>query len=100
MPSPAPTAAPTADAAPAAASPADRLHAHVHGLLCERENLLPGQFRTVASPVRRGGAACGTQFTLLGPRSVRLTAVHDAARGLLFVFDAAGRRVEKRAARV
>ena len=73
------------------------LHERVHALLCERENLLPDLFRTVAAPVKRRGKPVGTQFTLLGPRAVRLTAVHDATRGTLFVFDATGKRVDKRA---
>ena len=72
------------------------LHAHVHETLCGRENLLTEQFRTVAAPLTRGGKACGCQYTLLGPRSVRLTAVWDAAKNCLFLFDATGARVEKR----
>ena len=72
------------------------LHAHVHETLCARENLLADQFRTVAAPLTRGGRPCGCQYTLLGPRSVRLSAVWDAGKNCLFLFDAAGVRVEKR----
>ena len=83
----APTAPPT--------TPAE-LHAYVHDALCERENLLADQFRTVAAPLTRAGRACGCQYTLLGPRSVRLSAVWDAGKNCLFLFDATGARVEKR----
>ena len=80
---------------PAPTTPAE-LHAHVHAVLCERENLLADQFRTVAAPLKRAGKPCGCQYTLLGPRSVRLSAVWDSGKNCLFLYDATGRRVEKR----
>ena len=72
------------------------LHAHVHETLCARENLLADQFRTVAAPLTRAGKPCGCQYTLLGPRSVRLSAVWDGGKNCLFLYDATGARVEKR----
>ena len=86
----------TAPANAAAPTTAAELHALVHATLCERENLLADQFRTVAAPLTRGGKPCGCQYTLLGPRSVRLSAVWDAGKNCLFLYDATGTRVEKR----
>ena len=93
VPEPNSPAAPTVPGAP---KTAEQLHAYVHETLCARENLLTDQFRTVAAPLRRAGKPCGCQYTLLGPRSVRLTAVWDAKRNCLFLFDATGARIEKR----
>ena len=84
-----------ASAMAAPTTPAE-LHDHVHAALCERENLLADQFRTVEAPLTRAGKPCGRQYTLLGPRSVRLSAVWDAAKNCLFLYDATGTRVEKR----
>ena len=83
---------------PAMAAPTTpaELHAYVHAALCDRENLLADQFRTVATPLTRAGRPCGCQYTLLGPRSVRLSAVWDAAKNCLFLYDATGARIEKR----
>ncbi|WP_171186285.1 hypothetical protein [Alienimonas chondri] len=99
MPDAPATAAPAPPkAAPHHAAPKtlEQLHAYVHETLCARENLLTAQFRTVAAPLSRAGKPCGCQYTLLGPRSVRLTAVWDAVRNCLFLFDATGARIEKR----
>ena len=92
VPDSAPAAAPTGSAP----KTEEQLHAYVHETLCARENLLTEQFRTVAAPLKRAGKPCGCQYTLLGPRSVRLTAVWDAVRNCLFLFDATGARIEKR----
>ncbi|WP_145359128.1 hypothetical protein [Alienimonas californiensis] len=95
---PAPAAPTPKPSVPKAAAPRtpEQLHAYVHETLCARENLLSNQFRTVAAPLTRAGKPCGCQYTLLGPRSVRLTAVWDAVRNCLFLFDATGARIEKR----
>ena len=83
-----------ASTTPAPVTP-EQLHAYVHDALCERENLLADQFRTVAAPLNRAGKPCGCQYTLLGPRSVRLSAVWDAGKNCLFLYDATGARIEK-----
>ncbi|MEM7812613.1 MAG: hypothetical protein AAF532_14155 [Planctomycetota bacterium] len=68
------------------------LHDYVHRRLCGRENLVPELFRTVARPLVRRGAPCGTRFELCGLRDVRLTAVWDASHNVLYFFDARGER--------
>ncbi|MFH5805703.1 hypothetical protein [Alienimonas sp. DA493] len=94
----APAAPPSSSSPTRTAAPRtlEQLHAYVHETLCARENLLTEQFRTVAAPLTKAGKPCGCQYTLLGPRSVRLTAVWDAVRNCLFLFDATGARIEKR----
>jgi hypothetical protein len=44
------------------------------------------------SPLLRGDRVCGVQFVLHGPRSLRLTAIWDAARGRVLGYDARGER--------
>ena len=43
----------------------------------------------------RRGECCGRQFTLFGPRSVRLGAVWAADRNDLYFYDARGERFRK-----
>jgi hypothetical protein len=77
---------PASDLVPAA------LRSFVRESLCAKENLLVDQFELTESPLLRRGRVCGVQFTLFGPRSVRLMAIWDADRGRVLCYDAGGER--------
>jgi hypothetical protein len=73
----------------------DQLHAWVHEMLCSKENLLEEMFTTRAAELLRGGAACGRQFTLQGPRCVKLSAVWAADQNVVYFYDTRGQRYRK-----
>lgn len=73
----------------------DELREFVRGALCRRENLLADQFVLYETPLMLGERPCGVQFTLQGPRSVRLGAVWAADRNELYLYDARGERFAK-----
>ena len=70
----------------------DDLRGFVHRALCEKENLLAEQFPLTEMPLVRRGKACGLQFSLDGPRDVRLGAVWAADMGVVYLYDARGNR--------
>lgn len=71
------------------------LQSHVHQTLCRRENLLAEQFQLQVIPLMQHETACGLQFLLRGPRSVRLGAVWAAEPNALYFYDARGERFLK-----
>jgi hypothetical protein len=73
----------------------DDLRHYVHQTLCQHENLVPDQFALHETRLTRGGAECGLQFVLRGPRNVRLGAVWAAGPNLLYFYDARGARFSK-----
>jgi hypothetical protein len=73
----------------------DDLHCWVHDVLCQRENLLAEMFTTRASTLKRGGKDCGLQFTLQGPRCVKLGAVWAADQNVVYFYDTRGQRYLK-----
>lgn len=73
----------------------DALRAFVHKTLCDRENILADQFALAETRLTRQGQPCGLQFSLQGPRSVRLAAIWAADRNLLYCYDARGERFLK-----
>jgi hypothetical protein len=73
----------------------DALRAFVHKTLCERENILADQFAMTETRLTRQGQPCGLQFSLQGPRAVRLGAIWAADRNLLYCYDARGERFLK-----
>ena len=50
----------------------DELRRFVHRVLCEKENILAEQFDLSESVLIRCGKSCGRQFSVCGPRSIRL----------------------------
>ncbi len=68
------------------------LRAYVHRTLCEKENLLADQFTMMESRLTRGSGDCGLQFTLHGPRSVRLSAIWESIQNTVYLYDAGGER--------
>jgi hypothetical protein len=73
----------------------DQLHAYVHAVLCEKENLLAEMFVTQKTTLNRGGRCCGLQFHLQGPRCVKLGAVWAAEQNTVFFYDTRGTRYLK-----
>ncbi len=73
----------------------DDLRAYIHHTLCEKENLLSDQFRMTEMQLKRRGRDCGLQFSLQGPRSVRLGAIWASDQNLIYFYDARGERYLK-----
>jgi hypothetical protein len=73
----------------------DALRAFIHRKLCEKENLLDEQFSMSEMKLSRGKRACGLQFLLRGPRSVRLGAIWASDQNTIYLYDARGERYEK-----
>lgn len=80
---------------PEAITTLTELRAYVHHILCEKENLVPEQFRMREMELRRSGEQSGIHFSLFGPRQVRLSAVWAADKNQLYFYDAAGARFAK-----
>jgi len=73
----------------------DELRQFIHKTLCEKENLLVDQFTMTEFELTRGKKPCGIQFSLRGPRNVRLGAIWVADRNLVYLYDARGTRYAK-----
>lgn len=67
----------------------------VHETLCSKEKLLADQFSLTEIPLRRGERECGREFTLHGPRNIRLGAIWAADHNILYFYDARGERFLK-----
>jgi hypothetical protein len=67
----------------------------IHAELCRRENLVPEQFEMNEIELTRCGRPCGLQFSIQGPRQVRLSAVWAADRNMVYFYDAGGARYRK-----
>lgn len=76
---------------------AAELRDRVHRALCAKENLLPEGFETTETPLLRGGRPCGVQYSLHGPRSLRLEAIWSTEQRAVYFYDARGERYDKRA---
>lgn len=73
----------------------EQLHAWVHERLCQKENLLEEMFTTRVAVLMRGGVPCGRQFTLQGPRCIKLSAVWAADQNVVYFYDTRGQRYGK-----
>jgi hypothetical protein len=71
------------------------LRNYVHKTLCEKENLLAEQFRLSEMQLSRRGRDCGLQFSIHGPRQIRLGAIWAADHNMLYFYDARGVRYRK-----
>ena len=67
----------------------------IHQTLCDKENLLEDQFQMTEMQLSRRGRDCGLQFSLHGPRSVRLGAIWAADLNTIYFYDARGNRYQK-----
>jgi len=73
----------------------DELRAFIHRRLCEKENLLADQFTMTEMQLQRRSRDCGLQFSLHGPRNVRLGAIWASDHNAVYFYDAQGVRYEK-----
>lgn len=73
----------------------DDLREYIHHKLCECENLLREQFIMTEMQLTRRGRDCGLQFSLQGPRSVRLGAIWASDHNVIYFYDARGIRYLK-----
>jgi hypothetical protein len=73
----------------------DDLRNFIHAALCDKENLVADQFQMREMMLVVHGRQCGMQFSLKGPRSVRLGAIWAADQNMLYLYDARGERYLK-----
>lgn len=64
----------------------DELRGHVRAILCRRADVDP---KTPMHEARLfvGQESAGVEFTLLGPRALRLSAIYDLRRGRIHYYD-------------
>jgi len=73
----------------------DELREFVHATLCEKENLLAAQFRLREAALMMRGRPCGMEFTVKGPRSIRLGAIWASDQNIVNFYDTQGERYLK-----
>ncbi|GAB4149652.1 MAG: hypothetical protein Tsb009_24020 [Planctomycetaceae bacterium] len=73
----------------------DDLRSYIHQELCRKENLLPDQFTMTEMTLLRRNRECGLQFSLHGPRSVRLGAIWASDHNEIYLYDTQGCRYAK-----
>ena len=71
------------------------LREFVHQTLCAKEGLLADQFPLSEMQLTRRGRLCGLQFSLHGPRDVRLGAVWASDHNVIYFYDTRGERYLK-----
>lgn len=73
----------------------DDITQFINEKLCEKENLVLGQFPLTETVLEKRGELCGIQFLLHGPRSVKLGAVWARDTNVIYLYNAGGERYEK-----
>lgn len=73
----------------------DELRTFVKTKLCEKENLLIEQSKFAQLPLLKQGKLCGYQFSVQGPRQVRLGAVWASDHNDIYFYDTRGHRYYK-----
>jgi hypothetical protein len=73
----------------------DDLRDFIHWNLCTKEELLADQFQMTEMNLIRRGRECGLQFSLQGPRAVRLGAIWASDHNIIYFYDARGERYAK-----
>jgi hypothetical protein len=79
----------------ASATTLDELRTFVHTTLCDKENLLADQFLLRELPLVTRGKPSGIQFTVKGPRSIRLGAIWASDQNMINFYDTQGERYLK-----
>lgn len=74
---------------------AHELKDFVHRTLCEKENLLADQFRMTEETLYSRGNPCALQFTIRGPRAIKLGAIWAIDQGTILFYDTRGERYQK-----
>lgn len=78
----------------AAPSTWEELKSHVHGELCDKENLIPEQFPLEVHALLQREEVCGVEFSLFGPRQIRLTAIWTLVSNTVLFYDSRGTRYQ------
>ena len=73
----------------------DQLRSFVQTKLCQKENLLMEQSKLHQTPLIKQGRLCGFQFSVQGPRQVRLGAVWASDHNDIYFYDTRGNRYHK-----
>jgi len=73
----------------------DELRTFVHLTLCAKESLVENQFQLQERDLTKLGKPCGLQFSIFGPRQVRLSAVWASDRNVIYFYDTRGTRFMK-----
>ena len=73
----------------------DELQSFVRSKLCDKENLLLEQTKVRHAPLIKQGKLCGYQFSVQGPRQVRLGAVWASDHNDVYFYDTRGTRYYK-----
>ena len=73
----------------------DELQSFVRTKLCDKENLLLEQTKVRNAPLIKQGKLCGYQFSVQGPRHVRLGAVWASDHNDIYFYDTRGNRYYK-----
>lgn len=68
------------------------LRGFVHSTLCERESLLAEQYRMREEVLMSRDTPCAVQFTIRGPRSIKLGAIWAMDQGVIYFYDTKGER--------
>lgn len=71
------------------------LRSYIHHTLCEKEGLVADQFPLTEMSLVRRKRFCGLQFSLQGPRDVRLGAIWASDHNVVYFYDARGERYLK-----
>ena len=71
------------------------LRTFIREMLCAKENLISEQFPVSETTLCRGELACGLQFQLFGPRSIRLGAIWASDHNVIYFYAANGERYLK-----
>jgi len=74
----------------------DELRSFVQATLCQKENLLLEQSKLRQAPLVKQGKICGFQFSVQGPRQVRLGAVWASDRNDIYFYDTRGNRYHRK----
>ncbi|MGL4462184.1 MAG: hypothetical protein ACRDD1_05540 [Planctomycetia bacterium] len=64
----------------------EALRSYVRGVLCDRADL-DERTPLLETPLVRRGAECGVEFTLVGPRSYRLSAIYEVDANRILFYD-------------
>jgi hypothetical protein len=70
----------------------DALRDHVRNVLCQRDQLDPGQTPLHQAVLTRSGRPCGLFFQVQGPRLVKAYAVWAGEEGRVLFYDSTGQR--------
>jgi hypothetical protein len=74
-----------------------QLRKFVSFTLCQKNDFEEGVFQITEKLLTKCGKMCGMFFCLHGPRSVKLTAVWESEKNMIFFYGSTGERFQKTA---